>query len=169
MSKARNNPHKRKLRQQEVRKRVLERREEIRAERKKLHEELVKERSMHELEHGKIPELLPGNSELAERRLAEREQRNIDKLKKNLEVLKQLEEEYDREQSSRQGVNSQLESEGFKTIKEKMDALQQKLHKYALENADPSAIEGMQDDAHADEVAAEHVDAKTQENNSVVK
>ena len=32
MSKARNNPNKRKLRQQEVRKRVLERREEIRAE-----------------------------------------------------------------------------------------------------------------------------------------
>jgi hypothetical protein len=169
MSKARNNPHKRKLRQKEVRKRVLERREEIRAERKKLHEELVKERSMHELEHGKIPELLPGNSELAEKRLAEREQKNIDKLRKNLEVLKQLEEEYDREQSSRQGVNSQLESEGFKTIKEKMDALQQKLHKYALENADPSAIDGMQEDGHAVEHVGEHVEDKTQEEDSVVK
>lgn len=147
MSKARNNPQKRKLRQKAVRQKVLARRVEIRAERKAMREEMLKDQQMQELEHGKVQQLLPGNVDAAERKLAEREKKVVDKLKKNLEVLKQLESEYDKEQASRKSVNEQLESEGFSTIKEKMDALQKKLHQYALENADPSHVEGLPEGA----------------------
>jgi hypothetical protein len=143
MSKSRKDPQKRKARQEAVRKRVLERRDEIRTERKKIREEFEKEKLMHELEHGKPTQLLPGNPTLAEKRIMEREMMAVNKIKKNLEVLKGLEEEYDREQASRKHLNSELESEGFTTIKEKMDALQQKLQKFVQENTDPSQIDGM--------------------------
>lgn len=142
MSKSRKDPHKRKLRQQEVRAKVLARREEIRVERKALAEEVQRERKMHELEHGKPQQLLPGNQELAEKVKAEREAKTIEKIKRNLDVLKRLEEEYDREQSVRSGVNKSLESEGFSTLKEKIDAMQDRLHKYVVDNADPSHIDG---------------------------
>ena len=143
MSKARKDPQKRKLREKAVRQRVLERREEIRAERKAMREELIKDIEMQQLEHGKVQQLLPGNPDAAERKLAEREQKVVSKLKKNLEILKELETEYNREQASRKTVNEQLEAEGFKTIKDKMDALQKKLHQYATENLDPSSVEGL--------------------------
>lgn len=143
MSKARKDPQKRKLREKAVRQKVLARRDEIRAERKAMREEVIKDLEMQQLEHGKVQQLLPGNPEAAERKLVEREQKVVSKLKKNLEILKELEAEYDREQSSRKTVNEQLEAEGFKTIKDKMDALQKKLHQYASENPDPSIVDGL--------------------------
>jgi lipoate-protein ligase A len=40
--------------------------------------------------------------------------------------LKNLEQEYENEQSNRKNINDKLESEGYKTMKEKMDALHEK-------------------------------------------
>lgn len=51
------------------------------------------------------------------------------KLEHNLKILEALEEEYDKENEARKELNQKLENEGYKTIKEKMDAL----HKKALE------------------------------------
>jgi hypothetical protein len=45
------------------------------------------------------------------------------RLDHNLEILKALEEEYDKEMEARQGRNSDLEEDGCSTLKEKMDAL----------------------------------------------
>ena len=50
----------------------------------------------------------------------------------NLNKLKQMEEEYQKAAWEREGLNEALESEGFKTIKEKMDFLNAK----ALEQAE---------------------------------
>ena len=81
---------------------------------------------MYLLEHGHTPPALPGNPELAEQKKAERDQKIAEKLKKNLEILKDLEAEYEKEQSSRKQINEKLESEGFMSMKEKMDALHEK-------------------------------------------
>lgn len=52
---------------------------------------------------------------------------NIKKqLEHNLEILKALQAEYDREEEMRKQVNKQLEEEGAYTIKEKMDLMAKK-------------------------------------------
>lgn len=47
----------------------------------------------------------------------------IARLNHNLEILKALEEEYDKEMAARQERNSDLEESGYSSLKEKMDAL----------------------------------------------
>jgi hypothetical protein len=126
MSLSRKEIEKRKQREVAVRKKVLERREEIRKERKEVESERKKERDMYLLEHGHTAAALPGNPELAEQKKAEREKKVAEKLKRNLAILKSLEAEYEKEQSTRKDVNNKLEAEGFKTMKEKMDALHEK-------------------------------------------
>lgn len=126
MSLSRKEIQKRKQREIAVRKKVLEQRSEIRAERKRVEEERVRELKMHRLEHGSIPPALPGNPELAAIRQAEREKKISEKLNKNLEILRALEKEYENEQVNRKNINNQLESEGYLTMKEKMNALHQK-------------------------------------------
>lgn len=93
---------------------------------RKLHEEdILKERTAFELEHGKpIPFVKDENKRKA---METRKEESVsDRLKKNLEILEALEAEYDREQENRQQANEKLESEGFFSIKEKMNALHQK-------------------------------------------
>lgn len=126
MSLSRKDIQKRKEREKSVRKKVLERREELRKERKLVEEERKKEREMYLLEHGHTPAALPGNPELAEERKAEREKKVSEKLKRNLAILKNLEQEYEREQAARTNLNNQLEDEGYLSMKEKMDALHAK-------------------------------------------
>ena len=75
MSLSRKDIEKRKQREIAVRKKVLERREEIRKERKEVESERRKEREMYLLEHGHTPPALPGNPELAEQKKAERDQK----------------------------------------------------------------------------------------------
>ena len=45
------------------------------------------------------------------------------RLEHNLEILKALEEEYDKEMASKAQTNEELEGKGYETLKEKMDAL----------------------------------------------
>ena len=126
MSLSRKEIQKRKQREVAVRKKVLEQRSELRSERKKVEEEKRKEFELWKLEHGTTPAALPGNPELAAIKQAEREQKVADKLKKNLEILRDLERQYEQEQAARNNINEQLESEGYLTMKEKMDALHEK-------------------------------------------
>lgn len=126
MSLSRKDIQKRKQREKNVRKKVLERRDEIRKERKLVEEERNKEREMFLLEHGHTKAALPGNPELAEIKKAEREKKVSEKLKRNLAILKNLEQEYENEQAIRSKLNNQLEDEGYMSMKEKMDALHAK-------------------------------------------
>jgi len=52
------------------------------------------------------------------------------KLEKNIKILKALEEEYKREQESRENLNEELKAEGFDSLEEKMNAI----HAKAVEN-----------------------------------
>lgn len=53
-----------------------------------------------------------------------RDERIMEQLQKNLEILKKLEEEYDREQAAKQQLNAELEAKGLHTLEEKMEHLQ---------------------------------------------
>lgn len=126
MSRSRNNPQKRKLREKAVRQKILVNREELRIERRAQQEELIKDKERFLLEHGQIPQAKPGNPESAARCDAKQSKKIVEKLAHNLEILKVLEKEYEDEQSRRNEVNEKLESEGYKTMKEKMNALHEK-------------------------------------------
>lgn len=126
MSLSRKEIEKRKAREKAVRKKVLEQREEMRKERKLIEEEKRKDLQKYILEHGKTPAALPGNPELAVQREVERTKKAADKIAKNLELLKNLQSEFEKEQEMRKQLNEGLEAEGYATLKEKMDALAQK-------------------------------------------
>lgn len=126
MSLSRKEIQKRKEREKSVRKKVLEQRQELRKERKLMEEEQRKERERYILEHGQTPAALPGNPDLAAAKEVERTRKAADKIAKNLELLKNLQSEFEKEQAIRQQFNENLESEGYKTLKEKMDAIAEK-------------------------------------------
>lgn len=114
---------KKKKREKIAKERVLRRREEMRAIRK---EDAAKARLEDELSPKQMPIV---NDPLA-CEMREKDSSNSVKaqIEKNLELLKALEEEYDKEQALRQQVNEDLESEGHMNMKDKLDAL----HKKAL-------------------------------------
>jgi hypothetical protein len=126
MSLSRKQIEKRKQREIEVRKKVLDQRAEFRKEKKIAEQERLREKEMYELEHGKISSALPGNPDLAVQKEAERTRKTADKIAKNLELLKKLQEEFEQEQSMRKNFNENLEAEGYETLKEKMNALAEK-------------------------------------------
>ena len=118
---------KKKDREKLAKSKVLLRREALRKERKLAADEQVKERVAHEIVHGKPMPIIKNPAALAQRE-AMKTRTVSDKLKKNLEILEALEREYEAEQAARTEINTKLESEGHKTMREKMDAL----HKKAL-------------------------------------
>jgi len=119
---------KKKERERNVRAKSLFQKEKMRKERKMAIEEQKKEKELQEMVYGK-PVPIINNPELALKRDEARSQAITEKLKKNMEILEALEQEYEMEQASREKANQELESEGHLTIKEKMDAL----HKKALD------------------------------------
>lgn len=68
---------------------------------------------------------------------------NLDKLPEetrakilhNIEILKALEDEYEKEQDGRKAINDQLEAEGFTTLQDKLDALHSDLVKQQEESS----------------------------------
>lgn len=116
---------KKKERERIAHQRVLRRREALRAQRKLQYEEELKHQEAHDIVNGKPQPILKDPAAIA-RRAAAQAKAVSDKLKKNLEVLEALEKEYEAEQAARAEMNTKLEAEGHKTMREKMDALHQK-------------------------------------------
>jgi hypothetical protein len=52
--------------------------------------------------------------------------KSIEKLEKNMQILKALEDEYLKEKESKKRLNDDLEAEGHLTLKEKINALEEK-------------------------------------------
>lgn len=116
---------KKKERERTAKARVLARREALRKERKAEKEEQRKFEEAQEIMHGKRMPII-NNPEVLAQKEAARARAVSDKLKQNLEILEALEREYEAEQAARAEMNDKLESEGHKTMREKMDALHQK-------------------------------------------
>lgn len=105
--------------------RVVQRRDVLRAQRKLSEEEERKRQEIEYMTHGKPQPIIVDEEKAAEREAA-KARAVTDQLKKNLEILEALEQEYEQEQQVRVEVNEKLESEGYMSIKQKMDALHQK-------------------------------------------
>lgn len=111
---------KKKNRERATRQKVLERRTELRLQRKLYKEEEMREKEAHDIVHGKEMPFIKNKQEISKDKVIS------DKLANNLKILEALEQEYDEEQDRRTEVNQKLEAEGHKSIREKMDALHQK-------------------------------------------
>lgn len=116
---------KKKEREKVAKERVVRRRVALRAQRKLQYEEELKEKEAHEIVHGKPMPIIKDPAVLAQRAAAQAKVISA-KLKNNLEILEALEKEYEAEQAARGEMNTKLEAEGHKTMREKMDALHQK-------------------------------------------
>lgn len=80
-----------------------------------------------------------------EKRLAMEEAektRADEKIRQNMEILKALEEEYNRDMEHKKAINESLESEGHMTLKEKFNAMESKAREAeglpTKENLDPA-------------------------------
>lgn len=119
---------KRKEREKIAKERVNARRKAALKERKRIEQEQAIEKQAHEIAYGKVMPFIKDPHLKAQKEASHA--RNIaERLKKNFEILEALEEQYEAEQAARSEVNNKLESEGHKSMREKMDAL----HKKALE------------------------------------
>jgi hypothetical protein len=116
---------KRKERQKEAKVKVLRRREALRKDRK-----IETERAMKEAEFA--PKQNPIINIKNEVFPINRDDIIRDQLLKNQQILKALEEEYEKEQKTRQGINSNLEDEGHESLQDKLAAM----HKKAVESQD---------------------------------
>lgn len=105
--------------------RVLVRRESLRKERKAIQLEQRKEEEAKIIIHGKSTPIINDPEAVAQRE-ASRARAVSEKLKQNLGILEALEKEYEAEQAARAEMNDKLETEGHRTMREKMDALHQK-------------------------------------------
>jgi len=145
---------KKKKREEIARSRVLKRRESLRKQRKQAMEEKQKETLAEENAFGKIKPFVKNDASVLNETITQskedRQEEIKAKLEHNLKILEALEEEYDKESEARKELNQKLENEGYKTIKEKMDAL----HKKALE------LEGVAEDM---EQAQKEFDAQKDE------
>ena len=118
-----------KKRKEIAKNRVLKRREYVRKQRKQAMEEMATEKKTEEKAFGKMKPFVKGEVDLDSSLIRTNDEEIRSKIEHNLKILEALEQEYDRESETRKEINQKLESEGFMTIKEKMDAL----HKKALE------------------------------------
>ena len=129
MSSKKQKERKKKNREKIARNRVVKRRVALRKDRKMALEEQTKQKIAEDAIYGKLQPYTKKNS-LAVELTEEEKKKKFDeiqsKIEHNLKILEALEEEYDKEQNQRKEINENLEKEGHKTIKEKMNAIHEK-------------------------------------------
>ena len=112
---------KRKDREKKSKQKVLRRRDAIRRERK---EELKKMR----LEQSVQPKQNPiVNMKKKDVSVSNKDEIIKEQLLKNQQILKALEEEFQKEQENRNNLNENLESEGHGSLQEKLNAMHKKV------------------------------------------
>jgi hypothetical protein len=147
MSKENKKFQKRKKREKLAKKKVLKRREALRAEaRKDRLEEVQKKKEESDLEKEiKEMEKLESWADEVYDKLPEKSREQI---KTNIGILEALEEEYDREKSERQSLNDELEKQGHQTMDQKLKALQEKM---VASGAEVSDVEVIKNSSSAEE------------------
>lgn len=117
MSKQRVKEKKKKARQAKAKHKVLLRREHLRNLQKEERKRLLKEQAFDSLKKVNIPVM-------SEEKLEQRDEIIRQKIKENIELLKNLEAEHEKEKAARAALNERLEAEGHFDIKSKLEALQ---------------------------------------------
>jgi hypothetical protein len=80
----------------------------------------------------------------AEMEAAEK-RRVLDRLQRNAEILKALEEEYEREEAQKKSINDGLEAEGHHTLKDKIGAIEAKARAASAEAGTEGSIDTTRD------------------------
>ena len=125
MSTKRQKEQKRKDREKLNKIKKLQNRDKLRTQRKENLQLEQNERQIHILNHGKQKPFIK-DPEKAARYEKLKSESAMEKIKKNLEYLENLEKEYEAEQKAREELNAKLEAEGHFSLKEKLDALHEK-------------------------------------------
>jgi len=96
--------------------------------RKKLLEMRKEERKSALLQRKFRDKIAPIVSDPEKKRAMEEAEKNrvMERLKRNAEILKALEQEYERDAAQKKAINDSLEAEGHVTLKEKFNALESK-------------------------------------------
>lgn len=110
---------KKKDREAKAKARVLSRRQKIRESMR----EDSKARKLNEKFRERIRPFVKDESKRAAIEVSE-EAKVRERLEKNMQILKALEDEYEAEQNRKKEFNSELESMGHETLKEKLNALE---------------------------------------------
>jgi hypothetical protein len=105
--------------EEEDRKKLLSRRARLRAEKSE-------DKAKWRLEKATRVRIKPYSHPKPHAKTAEEIARQLEE---NLQALKALEEQYEREVAEREGLNKALEEEGFKTLREKLDYLNEEAMK----------------------------------------
>lgn len=116
---------KRKLREKETRQQLLIRREKLRAPAREAREDMLREKRIKKLQK----DLQHFDQVMQERELAVASDNTLSQLEKNIEILKMLEAEHNREMTQKAALNQELEEKGYFTLEEKMKAAQELLAK----------------------------------------
>lgn len=121
MATKRQQERKKKAREQKARARVNARRHKLDLAKKHERKNAELDRRFRE----KIKPIV--NDPEAKKKLEEAENRKIiEKLERNAQILKALEDEYTRDKEQKQALNEHLEAEGHHTLKEKISAMEEK-------------------------------------------
>lgn len=116
---------KRKAREKETRQQILARREQLRAPAREAKEEIRREKRIRKLQR----DMEHFDQVMHERELAVASDSTLSQLEKNIEILKALEAEHNREMAQKAALNQELEEKGYFTLEEKMKAAQELLVK----------------------------------------
>lgn len=109
---------KRKDRQREIHKKSLLKKEKSLIPLRHAKEDMLREKRIVKVQR----DLERFNQVMTERELSELNDKKLSQLEKNIQILKALEEEYDRELAQKQKLNDDLENNGYYTLEEKLNA-----------------------------------------------
>jgi hypothetical protein len=120
MSKEEKKLKKRKVREKLAKNKVLTRRLELREKKKKEYEEELHAKRIEKLQRklDSVDQFFPVEA------LAQVSEENIKQLEKNVEILKNLETEYQSEMDVKNKINEELEEKGYLTLEDKINFLQ---------------------------------------------
>lgn len=121
VSKEQRKLQKRKKREKETYKQVLANRMTLRAKAKEEREEILKEKRIDKLQR----DLDRMDQHFPKEMLSVAPEDTLAQLERNVEILRALEAEHAKEIETKQKINEDLESKGYLTLEEKMEALQE--------------------------------------------
>ena len=141
MNKERKKQIKQKKREKKVQEALRKRREGLRKDKKEKKEEFLEDKKFR-----KEQKELQKYEEIAEEIYNKLPPETRQQLEHNIQILRALEEEYDRELLSKEKLNAELEEEGHTTPEAKINALKERALKETKETANVEIVKSNSED-----------------------
>lgn len=121
MSKNQRSLEKKKQRQKEIRKKLLNKKEKFFVINREAKQDFLKEKRIKKIQK----ELEKFDQVMEERELMAVNEGVLQQLEKNIKILKTLESEYEQDRNAKDDLNKKLEDQGYYTLEEKMQAIRE--------------------------------------------